>query len=45
MTALVMFVFIQLQVKLHHNVLREGFLTEKQILKCESVCQYLLLID
>lgn len=45
MTAWVIFVFSQLQVKLYHNVLREGFFTEKQILKCESVCQYFLLID
>lgn len=44
-SAWVIFVFSQLQVKLHHNVLREGFFTEKQILKCESVCQYFLLID
>lgn len=44
-TEWVIFVFSQLQVKLHHNVLREGFFTEKQILKCESVCQYFLLID
>jgi len=36
-TARVMFVFIQLRGKLHHNVLREGFFTEKQILKCESL--------
>lgn len=45
MTAWVIFVFSQLQVKLYHNVLREGFFTEKQILKCDSVCQYFLLID
>lgn len=44
-SAWVIFVFSQLQVKLHHNVLREGFFTEKQILNCESVCQYFLLID
>lgn len=31
--------------EIHHIVLREGFFTEKQILKCVRVCQYFLLID
>lgn len=41
----VIFVFSQLQVKLHHNVFRKEFFTEKQILKCVNICQYFLLID